>query len=158
MPLAVAGQARKSSAQLRGAAHAPAAQMRAEQAIPQLPQLAASVWRFTSQPLAALRSQSARPALQVMPHRPAVHVRVPPGPPGQTLPQAPQLSGLSWVLTHAIPQRVWFDAQPDPHAAPRASATHTGVDPAQRFEQLPQVSTAPRSASQPLTGLPSQSS
>ncbi len=36
--------------------------------MPHVPQFAASVWRFTSQPFAALASQSAKPALQVKPH------------------------------------------------------------------------------------------
>lgn len=47
-------------------------------AAPQPPQLLTSEFVLISQPLAALASQSAKPALQMIPQLPAVHVGVPP--------------------------------------------------------------------------------
>ncbi len=85
--------------------HTLAAQARVVQRLPHVPQFEGSVRVSTSHPLAGLASQSARPAAQTMPQRPAVHVRVAPVPPGHTLPHEPQLSGLVCVSTQAMPQR-----------------------------------------------------
>ncbi len=61
------------------------------QTLPHLPQLEALVCVFISQPLAALPSQSAKPALQPpMPHTPFAQVALALAGAGQTLPQAPQ--------------------------------------------------------------------
>ena len=74
--------------------HAPAAQpavaLASAHAAPQRPQLDGVVLRLVSQPLAALPSQSPKPAVQVTPHAPAAQVAVP------------------LVASHALPQRPQF--------------------------------------------------
>jgi hypothetical protein len=73
------------------ATHAPLAFGFPPQTVPQTPQFAASVLRFTSQPFAATLSQSAKPARQVKPHAPLVQVRTELAGVGQLLAHAPQL-------------------------------------------------------------------
>jgi hypothetical protein len=112
----------------------------ATHALPHTPQLAVSLPVATSQPLAALPSQLAKPAAQVpTAQAPAVHTPVPlatsqrvPQPPQwlasvvglthaplqqddpapQAVPQAPQLAPSVVVFTQAVPQQV----EPAPHA------------------------------------------
>src|SRR4051812_32790148 len=78
---------------LAGGMHMPAMHGRLFwQTMPQAPQLTASVWRFTSQPLPGLLSQSANPTLHLpTPHWLIWQPPVPLATPGHTLPQAPQL-------------------------------------------------------------------
>lgn len=63
----------------------------APQAAPQPPQLATLVFRFTSQPLAALPSQSRKPALQVNPQVPTRQEGAALASGGHTVPHIPQL-------------------------------------------------------------------
>jgi hypothetical protein len=82
----------------------PATQARPElepkQDLPQAPQLFASFEMLVSQPLAGFWSQSAKPALQArITHAPALQPVTALGK-EQTRPQAPQLLGSVWVLTH----------------------------------------------------------
>ena len=69
------------------------------QALPQLPQLFASFVRLTSQPFAAFRSQSPKPALQVKLQVPPEQVAVALAGDEQTLPQLPQLERVVLVFT-----------------------------------------------------------
>ena len=136
--------------------HAPAAHegvpLVALQALPQPPQWAGLVAKLVSQPLAALPSQSPKPALQRNEHAPLAHVAVALAAPGQLTPQAPQLAGLVCVLTHAPEQNV----VPDPHTDPHTPALHTKPAP-QALLQRPQWALLlVTSVSQPLTRLPSQ--
>ncbi len=74
-----------------------------EQALPQAPQFATSVERFTSQPFPELPSQFAKPALQVIPQVEPVQVAVP-FVELQTLPQAPQFEvSLVRCVSHPLP-------------------------------------------------------
>ena len=66
---------------------------------PQAPQLATLVERFTSQPVVATPSQSAKPVAQVRPQRDAAQVRVALAPVGHEVPQAPQFAGSVAVST-----------------------------------------------------------
>jgi hypothetical protein len=77
-----------------------------EQTIPQPPQLFGSVFMLTSQPLAVLPSQLAKPPLQeAIWHLPLAHTAVALGR-AQTLPQLPQLFGSVLVLMQIEPHRV----------------------------------------------------
>src|SRR5207245_5304888 len=69
-------------------------------ALPQAPQLARSRLTSTSQPLATLPSQSAKPARQEKSHAPPWQVDVAFGRRGQELPQAPQLLTSSRGVSH----------------------------------------------------------
>src|SRR5262249_41049531 len=73
-------------------AHAPAPWMHCEpmQSIAQAPQCAAFVFRFVSQPFAALPSQLPVPGAQSSVHAPATQVAGTLGPGGHTLPHMPQ--------------------------------------------------------------------
>jgi hypothetical protein len=116
---AVPSQSPKPAAQRRAhapAEHTPVALGPPAQARPQAPQLPASVPRNTSHPLAGLVSQSAKPASQVNPQRPAAQVRAALATAGQALPHAPQSVTSLWRLAHAAPQRVSAAAQPDEQA------------------------------------------
>ena len=74
-----------------------------EQALPHRPQFPAVVRMFTSQPLAAIPSQSAKPALQVNPHAPAAHVTVAFALAAHARPQPPQWSTLVTVfVSHPV--------------------------------------------------------
>jgi hypothetical protein len=167
------------------------------------PQFAGDVAMFTSQPLAASPSQSAKPSLQVMPQRPAVHDAVPLVP-LHALPHAPQCAtvfcrftsqpfaalrsqspnpalheliahmpatqeGVAFAGRHALPQRpqcVVDEARsahmPGGHnvSVPQ-SLSHTPerqtIPSAQRVPQAPQCcGEVPSSASQPLASIASQ--
>jgi hypothetical protein len=74
------------------------------QIVPQLPQLFASVFRFTSHPFAGFLSQSAKPALQVSEHTPEEQLPAPfETVPAQATPQVPQLLGLLCVSSQIPP-------------------------------------------------------
>jgi hypothetical protein len=68
------------------------------QTLPHAPQFASSIRTSSSQPSAAFELQSAKPALQALPHTPAVQEAVSPGPAGQTMPHALQLELSSFKL------------------------------------------------------------
>jgi hypothetical protein len=68
----------------------------------QVPQCAGSLFLSVSQPGAAV--QFSQPVWQDRPQVPLLQVGVEWGPPGQTLPQAPQLLGSAFLLTHWLPQ------------------------------------------------------
>ena len=77
-----------------------------KQTRPQAPQLLTLVVILTSQPLAGLLSQSAKPGLQLATvHVPPLHPAVPLAT-AQTFPQLPQLFGSVLVLTQTPPQMV----------------------------------------------------
>ena len=67
-------------------------------ATPQRPQFAALVERFTSQPLEATPSQSAKPSLQAKPQAPAAQVARAFAGAAQAFPHAPQWATLVAVL------------------------------------------------------------
>jgi hypothetical protein len=138
--------------------HAPLVQVRpTPQALPQAPQLASSVWRFTSQPELGLLSQSAKPEAQAMLQRPVVQLRVALAPVAQTVPQAPQVAGSLWRSTQEFPQRTWFVAQPEMHTGVMPAVEHRGVPLPHARPQAPQLREVSRAVSQPLDALPSQS-
>jgi hypothetical protein len=136
----------------------------AGQVLPHVPQLAAAVSRFVSQPLAALPSQLPQPvAHAAIPHVPPVHPAVPWATAGQVLPQVPQLVA---VVSRSVSQP--FAAlpsqlpQPTEHVAmPHVPAEQAPVPwemPRQTIPHVPQlVGLVSRSVSQPLATRPSQS-
>jgi len=97
-------------------AHAPAAQDTAAwalgaHAIPQPPQCSTVARVSTSQPLAAMPSQSPRPGSQLpIPHAPAAQAPVALAG-AQAVPQAPQWAALTRVSTHPPLQQVSPEAQ-----------------------------------------------
>jgi hypothetical protein len=84
----------------------------AAHACPHAPQLAASLVVFTSQPLLAFLSQSAKPARQWKLHVPLTQAAVAFAGMGQTWLQLPQLPVSLVVSTHLLPHSVWPAAQP----------------------------------------------
>jgi hypothetical protein len=158
---ALPSQSRKPRAQV-ATAQAPAAQVEvalgSAQVRPQAPQLVTLVWVSSSQPLAGLPSQSAKPAAQ------RTTVQTPPAQPlaatlasAHTAPHAPQLAGSMAVLAQKAvgpaPQVLSGEAQ----AVPHIPAEHTRPA-AQAVPQPPQLALSLRvSTSQPLAALPSQS-
>src|SRR5207247_1511467 len=106
----------------------PAVQVRAaerlrEQTRLQPPQLSGAVVVSDSQPLAALASQLAKPALQTKPQLPAVQVAVAFARGGQTMPQPPQLLTSVPVFVSqplvALPSQLANGAtQAKPHVPP----------------------------------------
>jgi len=82
--------------------------------LPQAPQLVMLEVRLVSQPLLKFPSQLPKPALQVMPHAPALQVAVP-FVPLHVLPQTPQLVMLELVLTQLLEQRLKPGLQVKPH-------------------------------------------
>jgi hypothetical protein len=99
-------------------------------ALPQLPQFVFDVWRSTQvipPPPIPPPMQAVRPVEQPITHDPAEHIV----PPGQRLPQPPQLRGSVCVFVHCTPQSV----SPPPHAhAPLAQFAPVG----QVFPHMPQ--------------------
>ncbi len=85
--------------------HAVVAFAPAMQTVPHVPQFEALVCVLVSHPLAALPSQSAKPAEHDDPQRAEVHVRVALSTAGQAVPHAPQLSASACVSTQLEPQR-----------------------------------------------------
>ena len=86
--------------------------------LPQRPQFAGSVRTSASQPLAAERSQSAKPASQTKLQLPPTHTGEELGRSAQTVPQPPQLDGSFIVSTHEPEQSVRPEAQLATHAPP----------------------------------------
>jgi hypothetical protein len=144
------------------AEHAAVALVRGEHAVPQAPQFARSRVVSTSQPLPALASQSAKPALQLAtPHAPAAHD--PDALAGaQAIPQPPQWARLvrvsaSQPFVAVASQSAKPAAQP---ATPHAPAAHDPVAfaGAQPIPQPPQwARLVAVSTSQPFAALVSQS-
>jgi hypothetical protein len=103
---AVASQSPKPALHI-ATVHAPAAHPAVAFATvhvrPHAPQLATSVAVATSQPLAAIESQSPKPALHVAPHTPAAHAGAALGRVAHAVPQALQFSGSVWVFVHRSP-------------------------------------------------------
>ena len=96
-------------------------------AAPHAPQLAVDVRRFTSQPLLATPSQSAKPAAQVNPHAPRVHAVVALARAGQVVAHAPQFDTSVWRFTQRPEQKVVGAVQMlaqalDEHTCPVAQA------------------------------------
>ena len=128
--------------------------------LPHAPQFDALVLVFTSQPLAALMSQSPKPALHAMAQLPALHDGVP-FEPLHTLPHAPQFDALVLVFS-SQPLAALMSQSPKPalHAMAQLPALHDGVP----FEPLHTLPQAPQFdalvfvfVSQPVTALMSQS-
>jgi hypothetical protein len=112
-----------------------------EQALPQRPQLPVLERVSTSQPFAALPSQSAKPALQVNPHAPAEQNNEAFARAGQTRPQPPQFWRLVLVFTS---QPLLMAPSQSPVPATQAPMAHTPAtqmrDPAVGVgHTLPQV-------------------
>lgn len=128
------------------------------QAFPHAPQLATLEFRFTSQPLAALPSQLANPALQVMPQTPAVQNGVPLVL-LHAVPQPPQWLVLFWVFVsqpfETLPSQLPKPAlQVMPHVPPEQEAVPFVV--LHTLPQVPQFDVVARLVSQPFVTLPSQ--
>ncbi len=129
--------------------------------LPQAPQLAKEVRVSTSQPLALFMSQSTKPAMQLEPQAPAVHVGVALLGATQRSPQRPQLD-TSLVSAVSQPLALFMSQLPKPiaHRSEHAPITHCSVllaPPTQRVLQAPQLFvSARRSCSQPLTLFMSQ--
>ena len=125
-----------------------------EQALPQLWQLVVLLPRLTSQPFAALPSQSAKPALQVNPQVPELHAGTALATPGHTVPHMPQLA----VSVEKLAQTP-VAAQ---YVVP-AGQELTQLEPAQRVPAVQAVPHMPQfvlvvvEVSQPSAGLPLQS-
>jgi len=160
---ALPSQSAKPAAQL-ATAHAPAMQaavpLAAAQARPHAPQLPALVRVSTSQPLAGLRSQSAKPALHApIAHAPAAHVAAALAK-LQARPQAPQWAALVRVsASHPLAALRSQSAKFAAHAViAQAPAVHAPVPLAglHARPQAPQWAEVSSVASQPLAALPSQ--
>ena len=111
--------------------HCPAVQLAvpfvALQAVLQVPQFAALVLVLTSQPLAALLSQFAYPALQAIPHCPPLQLAVP-FVPLHAVPQVPQFVALVVVFVSQPLDRVPSQFPCPPlHTIPHAPATQVAV-------------------------------
>ncbi len=130
---------------------------------PHAPQWVALVRVSTSQPLAAMPSQSAKPGTQVNPHRLAVHVGEALGTGGHAVSHAPQ-----WVGSSRSSVSQPFAAFPSQSPKPpehtlttHAPARHAGSalsSAGQRMPQAPHSATSVwRLTSQPLVAAPSQS-
>jgi hypothetical protein len=139
-------------------AHAPALQVSVAfgrlHARPHAPQWARAVLVLVSQPLAAIPSQLAKPALQrAMPHAPLVHAPTPLAGAHARL-HAPQCAAFERVSTQAAPHIM----SPGPaHRVAHAPFEQTWPA-AHARPHAPQCAVALRvSVSQPLAGLPSQS-
>jgi hypothetical protein len=163
--LAIALQSAKPALQL-ATRHVPVAHpgvpLGIEHTLPHAPQLAGFVCVLTSQPLAALMSQSAKPILQLATrHVPAAHAGAPLGV-EHTLPHAPQLDAFVCVLTSQ--PLAGFRSQSAKPALQLATAhipaAHAGVPfaIAQVLPHEPQLAAfVCVFTSQPFAGFPSQS-
>jgi len=140
--------------------HTPTA-LKSEHAAPQDPQWVELVLVFTSQPLEATPSQSAKPALQVKPQAPAEQVAVALALAGQGAPQRPQCCTLVLVFTSqpltALPSQLPIPATQAPMEHTPAAQVAAALGKAQLRPHAPQCeSEALRSVSQPLAAMPSQ--
>jgi hypothetical protein len=131
-------------------------------AIPHPPQWRASVWRFTSHPLAAFMSQSAKPVLHAIPHVPALHVAVAFAPPGHVRPHTPQLA-VDVRVSASHPLAAFMSQSPKPvlQARPQRPAAHVADAFAPLAQAVPQElqlrASVLSATSQPLAGFVSQS-
>ncbi len=131
-------------------------------AVPHAPQCAGSVCVFDSQPLAALMSQSAKPALQAArAQAPATHDALALLN-AHTFPQAPQFEVLVRVAaSQPLAGLLSQSAKPALHApTAHRPAAQSGVAfcAEHALRHAPQFAAlVPRSVSHPLAGLPSQS-
>jgi hypothetical protein len=125
-----------------------------EHARPHAPQFIA-VLSGVSQPLVALPSQLAKPALHdATTQPPAEHPATALGS-EQDRPQEPQFPTSVLVSTQDIPQRVWPAPQPLEHMP--VMALHTGVAPEHARPHAPQFIVELSAVSQPFAGFASQS-
>jgi hypothetical protein len=145
-------------------AHVPLAHEAVPFAVPHFflhaPQLLVSVFVLTSQPLAFVMSQSAKPALQLIEHIEAAHDAVPLAVP-QALPQPPQFVALVDVFTsHPSAGFMLQSAFGSMHVIPQTPFVHAAMPPTavQACPQAPQLLVSvPVPTSQPFVGLWSQS-
>jgi hypothetical protein len=113
---------------------------RVGQTVPQVPQWLRSVVRLTSQPLAGLPSQSAKPVLQVNPHVPPVQLLVALARAGQTLPQAPQLvTELVRLASQPLERLLSQLPKPVAHRAAQLLAAQTAMVLEALGQTLPQA-------------------
>ena len=128
------------------------------QRLPQRPQWAVLARVSVSQPLAALMSQSAKPASHATAQRPAAQVAVWLAATPHATPHAPQFA-RSVVRSAQVSfgQRVCAPGQPVPHVEAPPAVVQTGVAPAQALPHAPQCDEPVSGASQPLAGFMSQS-
>jgi hypothetical protein len=100
----------------------------ARHALPQRPQWATAVLVLASQPLAVFMSQSAKPALHMSEHIPALHVGVPLAP-VHALPQRPQCMALELVSTsQPLAGFMSQSAKPTVQRKPHVPAEHVAVE------------------------------
>jgi hypothetical protein len=161
LPLQSAKPERHAATVQRPAKQAPAA-LPGAHTLPHAPQWLASVRVSTSQPLAGLPSQSAKPSLQrATAQRPPAQALVALAR-AQAEPHAPQWAVLVWVSV-SQPLPVLPSQSPRPWAqvpSPHTPSRQAGVPPmvVQAVLQVPQCDTSLRVlTSQPLSALPSQS-
>ena len=95
--------------------------------LPHAPQWLSFDAKLTSQPLAAARSQSPKPALHTKLHAPDAHTPDAFAGDEHTVPHAPQLSGSERVVTQSPPHTVCPVGQRAEHVPPRHTvpAAHT---------------------------------
>jgi hypothetical protein len=144
------------------AAHTAVATLGSAQARPQPPQCAALVRVSVSQPLAALPSQSAKPAVQITAQAPTAHAGTALGAPGQAWPQVPQCETATRVSVSqplvALPSQSPKPASHEPTVHRLATQAAVALGGSQRVPQAPQAAVlVVVSASQPLAASPSQS-
>jgi len=129
---------------------------------PQLPQWLVVLVVLVSQPLEAMPSQSANPAVQLNAQRPPVHAGTALSAAMHTVPQAPQCETLVVVL---VSQPLLALSSQSSNPAEQAPMSHRPIVQAavalarsQRVVQAPQrVGSLERLVSQPFVGSPSQS-
>jgi hypothetical protein len=132
------------------------------QASPQPPQAFTLFVVAVSQPFAGIPSQLPKPALQLNPHRPLLHVGVAPETPGHARLHIPQCVREVLVLVSqplvALPSQ---SAKPARHVKPQAPSEHTVVALARAGQAVPQrpqcVVLVFKSTSQPSASIPLQS-
>lgn len=104
------------------------------------PQLATLVCVFTSQPFAAFMSQSAKPALQVIPHMPERHAGWALAAPAQVLPHVPQLAVLCAVFTSQPSAALLLQSAYVPvHAKPQVPIAQVALAFAGLGQALPHI-------------------
>ena len=131
----------------------------AGQALSQPPQCSTLAERSVSQPSSRPFTQSAWPALQVMPQAPAVHVALPPLA-LQVEAHAPQVAGFERSASHPFFVSPSQSSKPAAHFVTAHSAWSqlaVACARAQVMPHAPQLPSALRSLSQPSLGSPSQS-
>jgi len=132
------------------------------QMFPQAPQLAESLVTLSSQPVAALPSQSPKPGSQAKEHWPVEQTGEELATARQGWAQAPQFATLSLKdCSQPLAGSASQSPKSGAHAQSQAFALQVAAAPAgatQAFVQLPQkAGSSGKKASQPLDGTPSQS-